>query len=56
MKFLFLLLDVMSNREALLSAAQCAFRSGVSSLAVLLAVGAYQAIRYSAHRRTGTSL
>jgi hypothetical protein len=54
-KFLFLLLDVMSDREAILSAAQCAFRSGVSSLAILLILSAYQAIRYSAQRRTGAT-
>jgi len=56
MKLFFLLVNMMTDHEAIARAVHCAFDSGVTSLVLLLAFGLSQAIRYSAHRRNESTV
>jgi hypothetical protein len=56
MKWIFLLLNVMTDREAVMAAVRCAFDSGVTSVGLLLLFGLRQMIRYKAQRRHASTV
>lgn len=50
MKFLFLILNLLTDHEAIVAVMRCCFASAVTNLSLLFVLGAYQGIRLSIHR------
>lgn len=50
MKFIFVILSLLTDPDAIAAPVRCCFASGVTNVAVLFVLGTYQAIRLSISR------